>query len=95
MDIGLLTVPLTDKPLDWVVDFAKRNGFQALEVVAGPGSNHLDTVSMSDARVREVKYLLDLIRAGCRGFDEPVADVCRVFNAATNEGAEMAGYSEL
>jgi hypothetical protein len=43
----------------------------------------------------EVKYLLDLIRAGCRGLNEPVADVCRVFNAATNEGAEMAGYSEL
>ena len=43
----------------------------------------------------EVKHLLDLIRAGCRGLDEPVADVCRVFNAATNEGADMAHYSEL
>lgn len=59
MDIGLLTAPLTDKPLEWVVDFAKRNSFQALEVVAGPGSKHLDTAGMTDARVREVKDLLD------------------------------------
>ena len=43
----------------------------------------------------EVKYLLDLIRAGCRGLNEPVADVCRVFNAATSEGSDMARYSEL
>ena len=58
MDIGLLTAPLTGKPLEWVIDFARRNGFQALEVVAGPGSKHLDTAGMSDARVREVKDLL-------------------------------------
>ena len=43
----------------------------------------------------EVKHLLDLIRAGCRAYDEPVADVVRVFNAATSEGADMAQYSDL
>ncbi|KGN30664.1 helicase [Knoellia sinensis KCTC 19936] len=43
----------------------------------------------------EVKSLLDLIRAGCRPYDEPVAAVTRVFNAATSEGAEMGKYSEL
>ena len=43
----------------------------------------------------EVKHLLDLIRAGCRPYDEPVAQVCRIFNEATREGAEMGHYSGL
>lgn len=43
----------------------------------------------------EAKHLLDLIRAGCRTFNEPVADVVRIFNAATAEGAEMGQYSSL
>ena len=43
----------------------------------------------------EVKHLLDLIRAGCRNRDEPAWDVCRVFNAATRDGAEMGRYSRL
>lgn len=43
----------------------------------------------------EVKRLLDLIRAGCRGHSEPVVQVCRAFNAATDEGADMGYYSDL
>ncbi|BCW43941.1 helicase-related protein [Arthrobacter sp. StoSoilB5] len=43
----------------------------------------------------EAKHLLDLLRAGCRPYDQPVADVAHVFNAATAEGAEMSKYSEL
>lgn len=43
----------------------------------------------------EVKHLLDVIRAGCRQYHEPVGAVTRVFNAATGEGAEMGKYSEL
>lgn len=43
----------------------------------------------------EIKHLLDLIRAGCRTIDEPVAHVCRIFNAATREGADMTKYSDL
>lgn len=43
----------------------------------------------------EVKHLLDVIRAGCRPFDQPVNAVTRIFNAATHEGAEMSKYSEL
>ncbi|WP_433540393.1 helicase-related protein [Streptosporangium sandarakinum] len=43
----------------------------------------------------EVKHLLDLIRAGCRLYDEPVIEVCRIFNSATHEGADMDHYSDL
>lgn len=43
----------------------------------------------------EAKRLLDLVRAGSRPYDQPVADVIRVFNQATQEGAEMSKYSAL
>ena len=43
----------------------------------------------------EAKHLLDLIRVGCRSYDQPVADVVRAFNAVTGEGASMGKYSEL
>jgi hypothetical protein len=43
----------------------------------------------------EAKRLLDLLRAGCRGLDEPVAPVVATFNAETCDGAEMERYSAL
>ena len=43
----------------------------------------------------EIKHLLDVIRAGCRNHDEPIVDVCRIFNEATDDGADMAKYSGL
>lgn len=43
----------------------------------------------------EAKRLLDLIRSGCRPYDEPVSGVVRIFNDATLEGSEMDQYSEL
>jgi hypothetical protein len=43
----------------------------------------------------EVKHLLDLIRSGCRAYNEPVVEVARIFNAATREGADMRHYSVL
>jgi len=43
----------------------------------------------------EAKHLLDLLRVGCRPYDQPVADVVRAFNEATGEGADMGRYSQL
>jgi len=43
----------------------------------------------------EAKRLLDLVRAGCRPFSEPVVEVTRTFNADTKDGSEMGKYSEL
>ncbi|MGP5032989.1 helicase-related protein [Glutamicibacter arilaitensis] len=43
----------------------------------------------------EAKRLLDLLRAGCRSFDEPVAEAVTAFNNATVEGSEMGIYSQL
>ena len=43
----------------------------------------------------EAKHLLDLVRAGCRPYDQPVTAVTRIFNASTGEGVRMEKYSEL
>jgi superfamily II DNA or RNA helicase len=43
----------------------------------------------------EVKQLLDLVRAACKGQSEPVAEVCRVFNRVTEDGRKMQAHSDL
>ncbi|GEP26446.1 ATP-dependent helicase [Cryobacterium levicorallinum] len=43
----------------------------------------------------EAKRLLDLLRAGCRVYEEPLTDVVQAFNTATGEGAHMGKYSQL
>jgi Helicase conserved C-terminal domain/SNF2-related domain len=43
----------------------------------------------------QVKRLLDLVRAACRGVDAPVPDVCRLFNEKTDDGRRMGQYSDL
>ena len=43
----------------------------------------------------EAKHLLDLLRAGCRPYEEPVSEVARTFNADTKDGAKMGKYSAL
>ncbi|WP_092379367.1 helicase-related protein [Desulfomicrobium apsheronum] len=43
----------------------------------------------------EVKKLLDLVRSSCKGQDEPIAQVCRLFNQQTDEGRNMKACSDL
>lgn len=43
----------------------------------------------------QVKPLLDLIRSSCKGRMEPIGDVCRIFNARTEDGRNMGRYSDL
>ena len=43
MQIGFLTAPFRNEPLEQVVAWASENGFDALEVASGPGSKHIDT----------------------------------------------------
>lgn len=56
---------------------------------------YLDDQGQVIADHTEVKHLLDLIRAGCRNRDVPAWEVCRIFNAATRDGAHMGRYSHL
>jgi superfamily II DNA or RNA helicase len=56
---------------------------------------HLDDEGTVVTQHTEIKRLLDLVRASCAGRDEPIPNVCRVFNAATAEGSGMTHYSDL
>lgn len=56
---------------------------------------YLDNQGEVIANHTEAKHLLDLLRAGCRPYEEPVTAVVDVFNAATGEGAQMDKYSAL
>ena len=56
---------------------------------------HVDDAGQVVTAHTEIKSLLDLVRASCGGRGEPVPEACRVFNDATNEGADMARYSAL
>lgn len=43
----------------------------------------------------EVKRLLDLVRASCKGRSEPVLEACCLFNERTDDGRKMDQQSEL
>ena len=43
----------------------------------------------------EVKTLLDLMRASCKGEAEPIHSVCRIFNEQTQDGRKMDRQSDL
>lgn len=43
----------------------------------------------------EVKRLLDVVRASCKPHAEPVASLCKAFNARTKDGRKMEHYSNL
>ncbi|MBQ8644620.1 MAG: DEAD/DEAH box helicase family protein [Candidatus Methanomethylophilaceae archaeon] len=41
------------------------------------------------------KRMLDLMRFGCRGNDEPCSELCRTFNEETEDGRDMGRVSQL
>lgn len=43
----------------------------------------------------EVKRLLDLVRSACKGQNQPIPDVCQLFNQNTSDGRNMQVYSDL
>ena len=56
--VGMLTAPFGDKPLVEVLDFAANAGIPCLEVVADPGSKHIDPGTFDAAKADEVKRSL-------------------------------------
>ncbi len=89
-----------DKGLQPGVVFALRDA--SADVDADRGNRlhphyliYLDEAGDVVADHTQVKHVLDLIRAGCRPHEQPVAAVTQIFNASTSDGAEMGKYSEL
>lgn len=58
MQVGILTGPLRKESLDYVIEFAGRNGIDALEVASGPGASHIDTAKLTQAEADRIKGLL-------------------------------------
>lgn len=56
--IGMLTAPFVDEPLENVLEFAQKAGISCLEVVADPGSKHIDPVTFDAAKADSVKQML-------------------------------------
>ena len=56
--VGMLTAPFGDKSLVEVLDFARQTGIPCLEVVADPGSKHIDPGTFDTAKADEVKQML-------------------------------------
>jgi len=74
MRVGMLTAPFGDKPLVEVLDFAKSAGIPCLEVVADPGSKHIDPVTIDAAKADKVKQMLaerNLEISGLACFGDP------------------------
>jgi sugar phosphate isomerase/epimerase len=56
--VGMLTMPLQKEPFSEVLDMAKRCQIAALEVVAHPGSKHVDPLAFGPAEAEAVKKML-------------------------------------
>ena len=59
MHVGMLTAPFGSESLETVAKFAGEAGFVSLEVVAGPGSNHIDPAKFDDAEKARIQKILD------------------------------------
>jgi len=55
MNVGMLTAPFGREKLATVLDFAADEGIPALEIIAGPGSNHIDPAQLTAAKVRSIR----------------------------------------
>ncbi|MBI4531450.1 MAG: sugar phosphate isomerase/epimerase [Candidatus Latescibacteria bacterium] len=54
MKVGLLTAPFGRESLDVVITFAAEAGFDALEVTATPGSQHIDPSRVSSDEAKRI-----------------------------------------
>lgn len=59
MHVGMLTAPFGNESLEHVAAFAGEYGFQALEVAAGPGSQHVNLESFTEADAERIRALLE------------------------------------
>jgi sugar phosphate isomerase/epimerase len=59
MYVGILTGPFSGEPLDVVAAFAGEYSFGGLEIVAGPGSKHIDTRNFSAEDAQVVRELME------------------------------------
>lgn len=58
MKVGILTAPFEKEKLEAVLDFAEEASIPCLEIIAGPGSKHIDPAKLTAARAAKVRDAL-------------------------------------
>lgn len=59
MQVGILTAPFRQEPLEDIIAFAGQNGIDALEVASEPGSKQIDPSNFSGDRAAQIKKALE------------------------------------
>jgi len=59
MFVGMLTAPFADQPLDKVIDFAETANIAGLEVIAYPGSRHIDPIKLDKSKIKSIRDKLE------------------------------------
>ena len=59
MKVGMLTAPFSDVPLEAVLDFAEETAIPALEIIAGPGSKHIDPAKVTPRQAAKIMEAVD------------------------------------
>ena len=59
MKVGMLTAPFGNETFETVMDFAEESAIPCLEVIAGPGSKHIDPAKLTPARAAKIIEALD------------------------------------
>ncbi len=54
MEVGMLTTPFENEPLDFLLDFAEATSVSALEIACFPGSRHLDPTKFGKTGAKEL-----------------------------------------
>lgn len=81
MDVGMLTAPFGGENLETVMEFAESASIPYLEVVANPGSNHIDPAKLTKAKVKEILGALEehmLQISSLAYYDVAISDPARV-----------------
>lgn len=101
MRVGMLTAPFGDVPLEEVLDFAESAAIRCLEVVAHPGSKHIDPAKLSATRLKTIQaeiedHLIDISALAYYTCDITVpkkaaaaqAHACKAIDAAAALGVD-------
>ncbi len=103
MFVGMLTAPFAQEPLENVLSFAEDSGIGGLEVVAGPGSKHIDPATLKKAEAKQLREELEareLTITALGYYDVTITNPDRVkavqdHAKRTIDAAEMLGVSTV
>jgi sugar phosphate isomerase/epimerase len=59
MKIGMLTVPFAGEDFETVLDFALEANIRCLEVLAGPGSKHINPATLTPAQAGNIRQAVE------------------------------------